>query len=534
MPPLATYLPGQSLPRGVAQGRDIFGRPVSAPFNSLDQRLEPGANVAVTDAGEFLAERYGYVVYEDTRLSVLSPIWVGDDLMQAFLLLLGSPTQLTDAVIEEWLTELRISKGVMGERIQYLVRHAADQESRGKHLIATGSSPMDGNDAHVEILVDTERTVGKEREDGSIDFREVNYSPNVQAGERVAWRSVATAGSPGWDITGRPKPARDGEDQGLQAGENIRVVEEDDQQHFYSLIDGVLKLGDEELSVAERLTINGDVSYRTGNLDFGGEIFVVGSVRSGFSVKASGGITVTESIEAGAELSSEADVTVGKGILGRKTKVAAGGTIRAQMVQEASLRARKDILLGNYAYHADLRAHGQVVVSRGKGRRGGSIMGGDTWGLMGVETHIAGAPSETPTTLVAGLSYEDANILDRLEGSISTASSHIERLLERLGLEQIDVGQIRNMIRAAMGPKRKILAKNARQLGELAQTFQRLLESRRGLRKKVEYLHERVEVKIWDRAYGGVEARLGEHRRKLAELHTAPRFHVRDELLVTA
>ncbi len=521
--------PGQS-------GQDIFGRNVAAAIESRELHLQAGSHVTSTDAGEFHAARYGYVAIEDGRLSILPPIRSDATSMNAHWAMMGSQrSSLTVAMIQEWLVELDVNTGVKVDVIEALVaKVGAGEHPTGRHLIAVGSSPVDGEDAHVEILVDMERSAGKEREDGSIDFREVNFTPNVRAGQRVAWRTSPTTGTPGWDLTGNAQPANNGKEQVLQAGENVRVVEESDQEEYYSLIDGVLKQHGDELSVAERLTINGDVSYRTGNLDFGGEIFVNGSVLSGFSVKAAGDITVSGTLEPGATLQSGGDIAVGKGILGRKTKVKAEGNIRAQLVQEANLRAGNNIQVGNYIYHANVKAKGKVLVSRGKGRRGGSIMGGETWGMLGVEAHIVGTPSETPTTLVAGLSYEDAQLLDRLERSIGTASDHIERLLERFALDHFDLVQIRNMIKAAVGPKRKILAKNARQLGQLAQMYQQLLERRGTLRERVESVRECIEVKIWDSAHAGVEARLGEFRRRLSELYRAPRFHIKEGTMVAA
>ncbi len=104
------------------------------------------------------------------------------------------------------------------------------------------------------------------------------------------------------------------------------------------------------------------------------------------------------------------------------------------------------------------------------------------------------------------MSYEDAQLLDRLERSISTASNHIERLLERFALDHFDLVQIRNMIKAAVGPKRKILAKNARQLSQLAQMYQQLLKRRGTLRKRVEAVRECIQIP--GRSRDGPERRL--------------------------
>ena len=68
--------------------------------------------------------------------------------------------------------------------------------------VAEGHPPQDGEDAQVEILVDLERRGGQEREDGSIDFREVNFTPNVSAGQLVARRTSPIPGAPGCKAPG--------------------------------------------------------------------------------------------------------------------------------------------------------------------------------------------------------------------------------------------------------------------------------------------------------------------------------------------
>ena len=236
----------------------------------------------------------------------------------------------------------------------------------------------------------------------------MNFAPNVKAGQLVARRTPPTPGAAGKDVKGKPLPANEGQDRSLQAGDNVGAEMEGKMEQFYATSDGALRSSNDELFVVERLTIKGDVSFNTGNLDFEGEIYVDGSVVQGFSVKAGGAITIADTVESGATVASQEDITVGKGIVGRRTKIVAGGNVRAQFVQEATVRTGKDIVLGNYAYHAHLRAGGRIAVFRGIGTRGGSIMGGQSWARQGMETHIAGTRTGTPTTLTAGLDPEQA------------------------------------------------------------------------------------------------------------------------------
>ena len=531
--------PGEVIARSISPGegqvgQDIFGRVVPPPIEAQGIRLETGPQVTHGPNGEYCAGTYGYLVMLEGRLSVLSPLWIDAENMHVFWVILDErPQSASIEMIQQRLAQMAVTEGIKADKIERLVAQVRDgNHACGAFLIAAGTEPVDGHDTQIEILVDMERAAGKEREDGSIDFREVNYTPTVTANEVIARRTAPTAGSTGRDVKGQSAPARDGDDKRLQAGENVRAELDGDVEQYYALIDGVLRIDGNELSVAELLTINGDVNFKTGNLSFGGEIYIDGSVLSGFSVSAGANITVTGTVEPGGVLKSGGDVTVGKGILGRKSCVAAEGSVRAQFVQEATVTAGKDISLGNYAYHAILRANGKVTISRGVGTRGGSILGGQTWALMGIEIHVAGTRSETQTTLVAGLGWKDAQTLDRLERSIETSGGHMERILERFGLDHFDLTQIRNLIKAAMGAHRKVLANNARQLGKLAQLYQQLLQKRRSLKEKLSALPAKVEVKVWDRAFPGVLIRVGEHQRKLAVDANAPRYHIEhDELL---
>jgi len=156
-------------------------------------------------------------------------------------------------------------------------------------------------------------------------------------------------------VKGNLLPAADGQDQVLEAGENIRREKGGEGEDFFATIDGVLRLTKGRLSAVALLPIHGDVSYTTGNLRFDGEIFVDGSVQQGFSVKAGGDITIVGGVDTDAEITARGNIIIGQGIVGLRTRVVARGNVRAQFIQEAMVMAGKDILLGNYASRARLR-----------------------------------------------------------------------------------------------------------------------------------------------------------------------------------
>ena len=88
------------------------------------------------------------------------------------------------------------------------------------------------------------------------------------------------------------------------------------------------------------------------------------------------------------------------------------------------------------------------------------------------------------------------------------------------------------MLKAATGPRRKVLVHHARQLGQLAQMYQKLLASRTNLKKQLGSTVQGTEIKVWDTAYSGSVIRLGEYQRELVEEIKAARFHIREDKLV--
>ena len=159
-------------------------------------------------------------------------------------------------------------------------------------------------------------------------------------------------------------------------------------------------------------------------------------------------------------------------------------------------------------------------------------MGGETWALRGMDVYRAGARANTSTLLVAGLELEQMKRLDALKRSIEQCNTHMARVLERFGLARIDLAQIRHMLAATSGPRRKFLAQSARKLGQLVQVYQKLDAERERLQEKHTSPLQRAEIRVRKTAFPGVQIRMGEHRRTLTREVRAPRFRVRDGQLV--
>ena len=362
-------------------------------------------------------------------------------------------------------------------------------------------------DKAVDFVADPARVRGSWCTDGSIELPDDDLTPDVIPGDLIA---RAPSGA-------------------LESGANVRVDLTAAGQEYYATAEGNARLVGNTISVVPLLVIDGDVGYDTGNLDFDGDIHISGRIGPGYSVKSGGSVLIRSSIGEGASVLAKGDVTACRGISGRKTKVIAVGGVRTAHVQEATVQCAGDLTVGNHVVDAHLRCGGVLTVDKGEGTLGGSIAGGQSWGLKGVEMFRAGSPSGASTALNVGLNPDQAGKLDELQKKLAEFNKVITRHLARFNLKEVDVPQIQKLLGAATGPQRKMLARSAKQLGELLQAHQKLLNERSEIEIKMILEFDQAAIVIAEMAYAGVQVRVGDHRRRLSEASDALQFFVDEE-----
>ena len=70
--------------------------------------------------------------------------------------------------------------------------------------------------------------------------------------------------------------------------------------------------------------------------------------------------------------------------------------------------------------------------------------------------------------------------MDRLNRQIEEGNKLIARQLSRFQMTTLDVAAIQKRLVASTGSRKKILARAAKQLGEIVQLHQKLLKERKG------------------------------------------------------
>lgn len=524
-------LPGDILARSTDDGQ-AADETVSAE-NVEAVLLEAGANVRIDSRGQYIADQYGFIVLNGKAISILSPLKISHDMLRVDWLVVDEhPAGVDRQMLEFWLSDATVKKQPDNLISDILKRMDEGVLQSGAHTIVRGTPPVHGEDGHIEWFVQVDYIAGKLLPDGRIDFRERNFVVTVSRGQMLARLRRESNGTAGKSIFGRYLPAKNGVPVHLVAGENVRRESEERGAVYYAEKDGAVHVFHNKVMLTEVLTLPNGVNFETGNVDFSGDVIVYGIVESGFTVRAGGDIVVTESVENGALLEAQGNVVVGTSISGRRTSVSAGLSIKAQYINESTLKAGNDIILGSYALHAKLRAIGMIQVNKSTGKHGGAIIGGEAWGSEKIDVYFAGAEAWVQTELIAGIRPEQIERLDELKESIGEKNKHLRQILDYFGLTNIDLNKLKEMIENAEGVARKGMAIRAKYLAKTGKDLQELLAEKAKLVAEIGPAPDNAEILIRESAHPNVTICIGKSRRKLELNVLGPaRFQLRNDTL---
>lgn len=305
----------------------------------------------------------------------------------------GPPLSRQD--IEKVLQEKNVVYGIRND----IIDKAVNMQSVNEPLVvARGSDPIDGQNATIDFIYNSDTSRGKPTEmlDGRVDFYNLHLIHNVEPGEVLAVKTPAGQGTPGYTVTGEELPAKAGKDVQLGIGKNVELSE--DNTRILATAKGHVVLAGNKLSVSNVYEIGGDVDFNTGNIEFNGTVVVKGSVREGFKVVADGDVEVMNTIADGV-VECTGSLKVKNGIVGRtKSRIKAGGSVITRFIENSTVEAGADIIVGEAIMHSKVSA-GKTVVVGGKG----VIVGGVIRAGEEISCKIIGSPLATATDLETGI-----------------------------------------------------------------------------------------------------------------------------------
>lgn len=155
--------------------------------------------------------------------------------------------------------------------------------------------PKEGENGKIELLVDLNKGAKvKEKEDGTVDFREKQEFPSVEKGQVIAIVHPPVPGIPGITVTNEPLPPKPTYPLTIQPGKGIALIEQGKKilatETGRPLIEqrGLIV----RVSIFPKLVHSHDVNLLSGNIRFKGDLDVLGNVEEGMVVEADGNILI--------------------------------------------------------------------------------------------------------------------------------------------------------------------------------------------------------------------------------------------------
>jgi hypothetical protein len=334
---------------------------------------------------------------EEEKIDAVVEVITSPDKMKAYIKIKepeggGKPAGLQEIAWQ--LKQAGIIYGINEQTVHALVQNPIYDQNI---LVAEGLAPINGKNGEITFLVD----IHKERkpiimEDGSVNYRDLDYIESVHKGQKLCEISPPTKGIDGKNVVGTVLRAIDGKPAKMIRGRNVYLGE--DNLSLYAEIDGQVMYIDGKLSVFATYEVPADVDNSTGNINFIGNVTIRGNVLAGFVVDVGGNVEVAGVVE-GATIKAGGNIILRRGMTGNsKGKLIAGGDIVAKYIENSTVEAGNDIK-AEAIMHTDIKCGNRLEL----GGRKGLLVGGTA--KVGREIHakVIGSVMATVTNIEVGI-----------------------------------------------------------------------------------------------------------------------------------
>jgi uncharacterized protein (DUF342 family) len=322
---------------------------------------------------------------------VLLELSASDDRMKLFIKVVPRAA-CNQASLEQVMSE--IEKVTPKELIETdVVRDIVKelQEGRGceSRRVARGVQPEAGRDGKVVWLARRfSPTQSDPQEREFSDFFTLGLFENIEAGKEIARIYSPAAGTPGFDVLGKPVQAKGGRTATLRWDRSVELQTDPEHSNHTSvvaLVSGYIHEESGLVSVRDTLQISGNLDWHTGHIDFVGSVRVGADVQKGFNIKARGGIEIAGSVLGENVLSSGKSLSIrGYHLGGPSYPVSAKDDYSVGLAQGVSVNAGGNIFIEREARDCNLRAGLAVIAGNA------AIVGGTVWCVLGLQVDSLG------------------------------------------------------------------------------------------------------------------------------------------------
>ena len=286
--------------------------------------------------------------------------------------------------------------------------------------VAEGLEPIDGTDAGIVYLFDRDYLKpGRFFADGTIDFRERGEIPFVSAGDVLAEKIPPKEGKDGVSIYGEAIPSPEAMDISFVLGKGVRLSK--DGLRVMADVNGNPKVSPSgEFSVNDAYFIEGDVDFNTGHVRFDKNVYISGSIKSGFRVEA---IDVVAKAVDGGIVKAQGDVFIQNGIT--EAVIEAKGNIKAGFMRKSKAACMGDMTIVKEIVDTKILLEGTFEMNRGR------VYASSIMAKGGAKIYRIGSEKSGSSTITVGIS-------DYLEKKLQNMDSLIEKKQNFLGTRVLE------------------------------------------------------------------------------------------------
>jgi uncharacterized protein (DUF342 family) len=346
-------------------------------------------------------------------LDAYCELFVEEDLMQVTAEfrppgLGGKP--LSNSDVEALLLQKNVTHGVLWPVISQAL---SDCNLERKHLpnvvVAKGDAPVNSVPEHLELEAEWKKAPEVDRSGLTVDWKAVSPFLMVKPGDLLAHRVAEVVGLVGANVVGQPLPNKTVQPPPLRCGEN--VVES--SVGFEAGTQGRLSFEKGVLSVSPVLELAQGVSYKTGNINFHGDVVIHQSVADGFTIEAGGALTLDCVLDAW-QVKSGHDLVTNSGVVGKDgSNIDVGGLVKAKYLNHVSMTVQGDVLIENSILNSVVRSRGKLVLGEK-----GIVAGGSLHTLSGIDTFHVSTPTGPRTELACGIDFQGMDQITTLRERI--------------------------------------------------------------------------------------------------------------------
>lgn len=327
-------------------------------------------------------------------IDTIVEVFITKDRLKAYLNIIPPKNGGADCNFISLRNVLSKNNITYGVNTQTLLDLSKNPQYNSKILIAEGIPPINGVDGSFDIKFKTTKDLKpKKREDGTVDFYNLDNIVNVKKDDLLCTIVLPTESIDGKSVLGKTITAAKGKPvSSLLWGKNTTLSE--DGTKITSNIEGQVDYRQGKIAVNETFNIIGDVDSSTGNIKVVGNVVISGRVRSGFTVEATGDIKIDGSLGS-VTLIAGGDIILRGGVIGGN--ITCDGNLNSKFIENCKVLVKLDIKT-DYIMNSYIRCGKNIETINSISK----IVGGRCFAGENIKANTIGSPANVKTNLTIG------------------------------------------------------------------------------------------------------------------------------------